>query len=315
MKKFTINGLGPFLMLAFIISFMMAKSQEKQLELIKEDSLKKTVLSNSAIQSIPKIINFTDSIADIITHNSKTIDCILNIHNQQNRSSFSNKYSVWYMFIITCAIFLGTMIYYWVSYKSQKRQFDRQNVNFKEQLTEQQRQFFCQINQQKDQFDKDLNARKNQLEKQLNLNEGITKKQLMPIISGYAIGGKNSKEISFVIENYGGGPAIINSVLYKNLDSNNSNTSIKKILEIGKDFKWDEAWSFTQKKYYLYPQQKRILYKLTLDNIKKGYKGNDLENRAILNTIRDKRNNLLLTIKYKGIYDEENYIYKYPNKI
>ncbi len=313
-KSFNVRVLRLLLISTFTILFVVVKSQEIQLEPFREDSLNQIVLSNSANHPIVKVINFTDSIADLITYNSKSIDSIINVHNQQNIAS-SNKYSTWSMFFITCAIFLGTMIYYWVSHKSQKRQFDQQNENYKEQLIEQRIQFTRQIDQQKDQFDKDLDIRKVQLEKQLSLNKEITEKQLLPIIGGYAIGGNNSKEVSFVIENYGGGPAIINSISFKNLDLDISNANIKQILNNDRNFEWDESWSFTQKEYYLYPKQKRILYKLTLDKIKKELKCNEREAKNILKHIRNQRNNLLLTIKYKGVYGEKNHIYKYPTKL
>ena len=148
-----------------------------------------------------------------------------------------------------------------------------------------------------------------QIDQQREMNDEqrrIQRALQRPVVDAYRSGWEEKTEL--VMINYGLGPAILESITFEK-EGHPSTTTIADLIDIkkiDKDIWWDNKWSYNEKDYYLYPQQKTKLYKITKERLMKKYGKSVSEAENIIQAVRDAREGITFNVKYVDIISKEN---------
>jgi len=108
--------------------------------------------------------------------------------------------------------------------------------------------------------------------------------------------------------NYGLGPAVLEKIIFEK-EGYPQTSTISDLIDIKKidnDIWWDDKWNYSDKDYYLYPQQTEKLYTITKEQLMKKYKKSETEAENIIEAVRAAREGITLKIKYVDIISKEN---------
>jgi hypothetical protein len=156
------------------------------------------------------------------------------------------------------------------------------------------------------------------LTKQTDYQKKLNKAQIRPIVHAYKNGGKELTEL--VLINYGGGAAVLEEISFiKNLNQDNEVRcrTISDLIDLTKfddKISWDKKWNFTQNAYYLHPQQKTSLYKISAERLVKKYSYQQEDAEKLIEKIREERKDITLFIRYQDVLSIDSPEDSQPNE-
>lgn len=144
------------------------------------------------------------------------------------------------------------------------------------------------------------------LQQQIDEQKKINRAQQRPIVDAYRSGWKEKTELIMI--NYGQGPAILKEIIFEKPGHEPARTisDLINIKKIDKDVWWDDKWNYSERDYYLYPQQMEKLYTVTKENLMTKYHKTSDEAEYIIEKVREARYGITFKIKYTDLISIDN---------